>query len=200
MSAARLDLSWAQASALAWAQAERGRFALWLPVGMTAGVVWYFALLAEPPLWLGGMAAGLGLGLGWALRRCPPLRFLCHVWVAVALGFAAAQASSWRAAPVIEVPRKAVIVTGLVRAVEILPPEKKGGQRVLLEQVRFGNSPALPRAVRIRLRPNDMSALATGDRLRVRALLSRPPAPAYPGRGTSSAMLISTGSAPSATR
>jgi len=167
----------------AWAQAERGRFALWLPVGMTAGVVWYFALLAEPPVWLGGAIASLGIALGWGLRGWKPFRAVCHLGVAVALGFASAQAASWRAAPMIEVPRKAVIATGVVRAVEMLPPEKKGGQRVLLEQVRFGEAltPALSRAVRIRLRADDAAVVATGDTLRVRALLSRPPSPSYPG-------------------
>lgn len=36
----------------AWAEAERGRFFLWLPVLMTAGAVVFFALHADPPPWL----------------------------------------------------------------------------------------------------------------------------------------------------
>jgi len=46
---------------------ERERWVLWLPVAFGAGIAVYFALPAEPPLWLGAVAtlavavtAGLG--------------------------------------------------------------------------------------------------------------------------------------------
>ena len=34
-----------------WVAAERGRFALWQPVLMAAGVAGYFTLTIEPPWW-----------------------------------------------------------------------------------------------------------------------------------------------------
>jgi hypothetical protein len=40
---------------------ERGRYALWLPVFMIAGVLAYFNLLTEPPWWEGLGCAGLAL-------------------------------------------------------------------------------------------------------------------------------------------
>ena len=56
-----------------WIEAERGRFALWLPVFMLAGDALYFALLAEPPAWAGPVALGAAVvatALGW--RRLLP--------------------------------------------------------------------------------------------------------------------------------
>src|SRR5690348_10274120 len=41
-----------------WAAAERGRFVIWLPICMAAGVVLYDAFRTEPPGWAG---AALGL-------------------------------------------------------------------------------------------------------------------------------------------
>ena len=47
----------------AWAEAERGRFALWLPVAATAGVVGYFALSREPALCSGPAVADIRAAL-----------------------------------------------------------------------------------------------------------------------------------------
>ena len=46
--------------------AERERWILWAPVGIGLGVVGYFALPAEPPAWIGTVAAALLV----LLRRC----------------------------------------------------------------------------------------------------------------------------------
>ena len=35
------------------AEAERGRFVLWLPVFMGIGVLTYYGLRSEPPAWIG---------------------------------------------------------------------------------------------------------------------------------------------------
>ena len=42
---------WLHARLGAWAAAERGRFTLWLPMFMGAGIVVYHALRFEPPAW-----------------------------------------------------------------------------------------------------------------------------------------------------
>ncbi len=172
--------AWAQAArqtlqgALA---AERGRLALWLVVFMAAGAVGYFALLAEPPWWTGAVVLAASLALGVLLRGGRLLPAACWAVGALALGFASAQFATWRAPLAGDIPRRAVIVTGTAAMVEMLPE----GRRVTLEQPHFGDGPARPRRVRIRLRGEDATEIATGDTLRVRALLMRPSPPAYPG-------------------
>lgn len=171
-------LSWpGRAEALAWAEAEHGRFALWLPVGMTAGVVWYFSLLEEPPSWAGLVAAALALAVAIAVRGSALWRAAANLAVAIALGFTSAQFATWRAAPPMMVPAKATIVGGTITSVEILP----SGRRVTLADGRFDGGPAQARMVRVKLRPADTAVLEPGDRISVRALLSRPSPPVVPG-------------------
>ncbi len=157
----------------AWIAAERGRFALWLPVFMAAGVAGYFALTFEPPWWIGplGFAAALALG------RLAMIRVPSAVVAAAALGFASAQISTLRAPELADIPRRATIVTGTVRAVEQLPQ----GRRITLEKPRFDDAAPAARTVRLRLRAGDEVPIATGDTVRVRALLMQPAPPAYPG-------------------
>ncbi len=157
--------------------AERGRWALWLPVAMTAGAAGYFALREEPPAWTGLAVAGLALTVAVLLRRWVVPLALCQLVVAGGVGFAAAQGASLRQAAVIELPRKATIVRGTVASVDQLPV----GRRLLVAGPRFDDGPVQPRAVRIRLRAGDAARLAPGDRVEVRALLSRPAPPALPG-------------------
>lgn len=160
-----------------WCEAERGRFALWLPVAMSTGVVGYFELKSEPPLWaalfpfLGAIALAV-VGRAWRFPFAA-----CLLTAALALGFGSAQFATWRAPPTIEVPTRATIVAGTIRAVEILP----AGRRIILVPAQFDDGPILPRAIRITLRAPDDRPLETGDRIRVRALLQRPAPPAIPG-------------------
>ena len=160
-----------------WAAAERGRFVLWLPVVMTAGNAAYFSRLDEPPAWSGAAVFLPAALLSVVLRRHVLPRAACLLAAALALGFAAAQLATARAPPPMAVPRRAVMVTGTVRAVEALPTTR----RVTLDFPAFGDDAPLPRRVRLRLRPEDMADPATGDTLRVRALLSHPSSPAFPG-------------------
>ena len=160
-----------------WFEAERGRFFLWLPVLMTAGAVVFFGWHRDPPPWMGSALLVSALAALVAVWPRLLLRAIAAGAVAVAVGFAAAQFSTWRAPPLMEVPSRAVIAAGIVGAVEPLPE----GRRVTLEAARLDGGPPLVRLLRIRLRANDATPLATGDRLRVRALLMRPAPPAYPG-------------------
>ena len=160
-----------------WAEAERGRFFLWLPVLMTAGAVIFFALRSDPPAWLAPallVPALAVLVVTWP-RILPRAAASCVV--AAALGFAAAQLATLRAPSLMEVPTRAVVVEGTVRVVEPLPE----GRRVTLEAVRLDGGAPLERLLRIRLRTNDATSVAAGDTLHVRALLMRPAPPAYPG-------------------
>jgi competence protein ComEC len=162
----------------ALAAAERGRLALWLPVCAGAGIALYFAASVEPPWWAGG-AVGAPALLGTLLGARPAwLRVVLALLAAGGIGFAAAQLAAARAAPPLELPRGAVGLSGIVRAVEILPE----GRRITLEAARLGpDAPPLARTLRVRLRANDPAVLAPGEAVRVRALLRPPSWPAYPG-------------------
>src|SRR5580658_2316601 len=161
------------ASPPAWLAAERDRLVLWLPVLMGAGVVTYFALRQEPPIWA-GLALLLPALIGATLARpASVLRALLAMLAAFALGLAAAQFATWRAPPLVVLPTNAVTITGIVRGVDPLPD----GRRLLLEAVRIDPTtpplerPTLDRLIRVRLRTGDPIEVATGDTVRLRALL-----------------------------
>jgi competence protein ComEC len=159
-----------------WVEPERGRFFLLLPVAMGAAILAYFALAAEPPLWLGPAflaVALLALAAGW---RRPDTRFAAMLALMAAIGFARAE---WRTAampPLLDLPRGAITLTGKIIAVDTLP----NGQRVTLADPGANGVPE-PRNIRVKLRPADPAQLAPGDAVTLRALLFKPDRPAYPG-------------------
>jgi len=162
----------------AWVEAERGRFVPWLAVAAMTGVGLYFAQPAEPAWWAGatGLAASLlACAAGW---RHPVSRAAALVGVAATAGFLSAQMQTRRALPIEAIPAKAVILTGTVRAVDILPE----GRRVTLSGARLDPArPPLARSVRVRLRRGDPAEVAAGDRVQIRSLVRPPAPPAYPG-------------------
>ena len=162
----------------AWAAAEQGRFGLWLAVFLGAGVVLYFAQRTEPPYWAGAAVAGPAI-LGSVLARAHRLvRGMLLALAAGAIGFASCQFATDQALPVEPLPSRGVTVSGRVLAVEMLP----AGRRILLEAVRILDSDrALARTIRVKLRPDDNAAMATGDQIRLRVLIRPPSPPAYPG-------------------
>ncbi len=168
------------AALAAWAVAERGQWTLWLPVLMTAGAGAYFSWGAEPAWWLGDAIVGTG-ALALAGARGRTSRGAALGVLALGLGLASAQWATARAPPLLDVPRRAVIVSGVVRAVEPLPV----GRRVTLERPSLataeGGIVQSVRTVRIRLKTGDALQVAAGDTLRVRAMLSRPSPPDIPG-------------------
>jgi competence protein ComEC len=160
----------------AWLDAERERLALWLPVFMGAGVLAYYALRFEPAPWVGIAVAipAVGLAIG-----VPCGRSLLGPIAAAALGFAAAQIATACAPPIeVDLPTHATIVTGTIRAVEVLPK----GRRVTIQPAWIdAAAEPLRRSVRIRLQDKDDGALSSGDSLRIRALIRPPALPSYPG-------------------
>jgi len=161
----------------AWMDAERGRFALWLPVFVGAGVLLYFAQTAEPAWWLpaAGAAAALALTiLGW---RSPVPRAAGLALLMAAFGVAAGQGATRRALALAVVPTRASLIEGTVRGLEILPD----GRRITLDAARIGADPPLARTIHLRLRASDPAAPLAGDTVRVRALLRPPAPPAFPG-------------------
>jgi competence protein ComEC len=181
-------------------EAERGRFVLWLPVFMGAGVLAYFTLRAEPPAWIGASIAVLGFGVALALPNRALVRALGFLCGFAGLGFASAQYTTARAPPIeANLPTHAVMMTGTVRAVEIMP----NGRRITLAGADLTDAPFsargkaanraapvdaepapvrhLVRTARIRLFLGDDVTVATGDRVRVRAMAFPPSPPAMPG-------------------
>lgn len=152
----------------AWVEAEHGRFMPWLPVFMAVGVACYFSLDAEPAWWPAAFVLACALVGARLSRNGATLPAACRLLAAAALGFGAAQFHAATAADLLDVPTRATVVTGTVRAVEALPL----GRRITLEAVTFDAGPTLPRAVRLRLR-------AYGYALNPAELLSAAP----PGRG-----------------
>jgi competence protein ComEC len=161
----------------AWLAAERGRFALWLPVFMGIGIVCYFALRSEPPLWLGMLVALPAVAGALLLRQHPLPRAAVMGLAAAGIGFTAAQFATARAPPAENLPTHATILTGTVRSVEALPE----GRRITLEAARLDGAPPLTRWLRVRLRKGDAQEIDTGDTIRIRALLRPPAPPSYPG-------------------
>jgi len=161
-----------------WVEAERGRFVPWLSVCMGAGVVAYFDQRAEPNAWTRAAAVLVALLACVAAWRVPVGRALALAGLAASLGFLSSQAATWRALPIEALPTRAVILTGTVRGVDLLPE----GRRMTLADVRLDpDKPPLARVVRVRLHRADMATIEAGDRVRVRALVRPPSPPAYPG-------------------
>ena len=161
----------------AWMDAEHGRFALWLPVWLGAGVLLYFARTSEPAWWLAPAAAASALALAVLGWRNPVLRAAGLALLMASLGVAAGQGATRRALPPATIPTRAGLVEGTVRGVETLPD----GRRVTLDAARLGDDPPLARSIRLRLHARDPATPRAGDTIRVRALVRPPAPPSFPG-------------------
>lgn len=178
----------------AWLDKERDRLPLWLPVFMGAGVLGYYMLRTEPAVWVGPVMAVVSLavcvmaGLAPAIRHRSEqqpadhdaigrLRLIITPIAAASIGFASAELATWRALPPeLDLPNHATIVSGTIRGVEGLPD----GRRITVQPVMLDDR-KLRRSVRVRLQKKDDTDLATGDTIRIRALVRAPSWPAYPG-------------------
>ncbi len=138
---------------------------------MGIGVLTYFALRHEPPLWAGPLIMMLGIVVS-RRARLPGIAALM-----VGLGFACGSLATWRAPPPLVLPRKATIVSGVVRGVE----PQENGRRLTIVAPRLDGGPVLPRTLHVRLRATDATPVATGQSVSVRALMRSPAPPAYPG-------------------
>lgn len=158
--------------------AERGRLAPWLAVAMGAGVLAYFGLRFEPPAWAAAPAPLLVV-LAWLVAtRAPHAGWAIGLVAAAGIGFGAALLHGWAAPPAAAPPLRAVVLSGIVQDVDLLPE----GRRVTLAEVRYGPEEApQPRSIRLRLRAGDPARPQPGDRIAVRALVRAPSAPAFPG-------------------
>ncbi|MEO5335811.1 MAG: ComEC family competence protein [Magnetospirillum sp. WYHS-4] len=155
--------------------ADADRWVLWLPALLGVGIGLYFALPAEPVLWVGPALVGVAL----LAARVERLFLLATALGTVALGFAVAE---WRtalvAAPSLDERLGPAQVAGRVVLVESL--EK--GRRALLERLQVaGLGPErTPERVRLTLK-GEQPDFSAGDWLRVKAVLAPPRAPNAPG-------------------
>jgi len=172
------------APVVAWAtvflEAERDRFLLWLPVAFGLGIGIYFALSAEPDLWVGPLALGLVLVALVLLRRFLATLFLLGLLAMLAGGFSAAGLrTALVAAPLLTERVGPTRVEGRIVALD----RRTDSLRLWIEPEAVGGLTAreLPDRVRLRLAGGQMRSLRPGDRLRLLAMLLPPPPPAVPG-------------------
>lgn len=157
--------------------AEWQALPLWLPVALGMGILTYFSLSEEPALSWAFLPLPLLL-LALLLRSRPFLAWVAALAGMAALGFGAAAWQASRVPPPLDLPSRAVMAEGRVERVDQLPQ----GLRITLSGVVLeAGGVALPREIRIRLRPKDPLVPLPGERLRVRSLLREPAPPAYPG-------------------
>ncbi len=160
-----------------WQAAERGRFVLWLPVFVGCGVLGFFSLRSDPSVWA-AMAIAVPAAIAAMLLNGRRMgRAVATAICAGAIGFGSAQFATVREPPQPVLPSHATMLTGTVRSVEALPD----GRRISLDAVRLDGGEKLERWLRVRLRKDDSQEIATGDMVRLRALIRPPMPPAYPG-------------------
>ncbi|MDX1581877.1 MAG: DUF4131 domain-containing protein, partial [Alphaproteobacteria bacterium] len=161
-------------------QAESGRFLLWLPVCLGAGIALYFSLDDEPastPIIAAGALTALCLAAGWKMLvlRSLLVALLCG-WI----GFALAVWETGRHdTPMVERKTGPVLLRGIVKDIERYP---EGHERALISPSAlegFSGS-SLPETVRITIRTKG-EVSAPGDRIQLLVMLFPPPQPAAPG-------------------
>ncbi|MGH6989887.1 MAG: ComEC/Rec2 family competence protein, partial [Stellaceae bacterium] len=161
-------------------KAERGRWPLWLPVFLGAGIGAYFWLRFEPPWWIApaGLAGGIALIV---VTRCryASMALPAAALIALSFGFGLAQFETiWVAAPVLQRRIGPVRVAGRLISVD---PLRQGSRLVIAPRMIAGLTPAaLPARVRIHLWQGG-NRLIPGEWLSLDAVLMPPPGPAMPG-------------------
>ena len=164
------------------ARAQADRWFLWTPVAFGAGCGAYFALRAEPPLWLGLALAAAALALAGMLRAKSRLRGAvigANLAAFAACGLLAAELRARAVGAPVVWSQTAGTVEGWV--VDVAGPGSGGGGRLLISPYRIdGLSRAeLPGKIRVTVAPDAL--IGPGEAVRVKALLNPPPEPASPG-------------------
>lgn len=156
---------------------QQGRFAPWLAVALGIGVLAYFALPEEPGHGVAWLVPPMMALAAWTARHVRLAGWALGLLAAGLLGFAAAGWHAARMPPALDLPGGAVVLSGTVRAVDLLPE----GRRITLQAARIGEGEVLRRHLRVRLRAEDPARPVPGDLVRLRALLRPPPPPVVPG-------------------
>jgi competence protein ComEC len=144
---------------------------------MGAAILVYFFLPTEPPIWIGPAVAILSAAALIVSWHHPYVRFAAAMVLAASLGFARAELRTAAKPPMLIIPSGVIKVSGIITRIEPLPE----GSRITLSQPQLDSGPPLPRAVRLKLRPNDGTPLVAGEGVQTYAMLFGPDRPAYPG-------------------
>ncbi len=159
---------------------QKPQLFLWMPVFLGCGIAFYYALMVEPPVFLGVAACILVLAalVGfWNKVRC---RYIFMIFLCFSTGYMAAQIRSFTVyTPMLQKDMGPVTVQGKILSIEKLE-EGKGSRLVLgdlnIEDVAPGET---PRKIRLTLRKDE--GIALGQRVEVLAGLHKPSAPVIPG-------------------
>lgn len=160
--------------------AERERWVLWTPALLGLGIAAYFALPADPPIWLAPVIALSAAAAAVAGRRQQGALLGCLVVIIVAGGFAAADLRTRTvAAPVLAKRLGPAAVEG--RIAEVMGTSE--GRRLVIEAPKISRlaPEKTPQRVRLSLPGDNGSKLVVGDLVRLRAMLMPPPGPVAPG-------------------
>jgi competence protein ComEC len=162
-------------------EAERDRLALWLAVGLGAGILLYFALPAEPPLALGlGFCVAAVLLVTYGHGRRLLFEGGSIFVLALAIGFLCGEIRTRMvAAPVLAHATAPVWIEGELVS---LDAGTRGGQKALLRVTSLERLPreAWPLLVRISIHGAPVT-LRSGAHIRLRAKLMPPAGPSAPG-------------------
>ncbi|MGQ0526771.1 MAG: ComEC/Rec2 family competence protein [Alphaproteobacteria bacterium] len=159
---------------------QQERAFLWLPVFLSFGIAFYYALLSEPPLIMGltGIIfAGFAI---WLVRRRALGRIFVMFLFLIAAGFFAAQGRTFLSdTPLLHKKLEPVTVTGTIESIEKLEGEK--GSRLILTHLEIERllPEYTPRKIRLSVRKDEGFGL--GQRIRVLAALNPPSPPVMPG-------------------
>lgn len=161
--------------------AQRDRWILWTPVPMGCGVITYFSLHAEPPVFLGGMVALL-LALVAGVFHRHRVFMLCWLpFFLFAVGFTAAQMRTlYVDAPVLQRDTYPLILQGRVVEVDALP----NTYRMVMDEVSITAKwppKVIPERVRIKIKASDPTQPKAGDIVSVKAVLLPLSPPVAPG-------------------
>lgn len=142
-----------------------------------SGILWTFG---TGPVSAGmiGLIGGLGILGIMATRVNPVAKIAGGLLLCLGLGLGLTRAVVQDTGPRLERPISHVMLTGRVRQASLNPET----QRIILDDVRIRNQPALRAPERVRLNLSRTAlTVAVGDRVRLTAFLRPPMKPIYPG-------------------
>ncbi len=160
-----------------WAEYER--FVLWSPVFLGAGILLYFLLPSEPPLWPAPALLAFCSGCLYFFWHHQEKRIFWTAGFLFCFGFWLIQVKAHSvAAPVLKKRTPVVWVEGKVESVQIL----LSAQKIILSYPTIEGIKPEDTPLKVRVRVNGLRTLVkTGDKVRVRAKLMPPSFPAMPG-------------------